>query len=232
MRYCANRKRPKELAMLRVTLSTLLLFSLSPAYADNLLNTNQDHRADFLEKWFDRSANRKSAPVFSAEKQKDKKPITPSKLLTDYLKTKDFFSGELEWKEQAIKPLLSARYLGINVDEIYIDRENKVWEINKEERFVNTRGKTFAEATTICDQLNLSGLDNFRLPTKEELGVIHDKNFPFSRAAEFYSRNYWSSTKAGDKIVTLETFKNRDFSHILPSRHNDFRCISSFFRDT
>lgn len=87
----------------------------------------------------------------------------------------------------------------IRRDGVVIDNvTNLAWQDDYQNQKSILKTATWKEAVTYCDQLDLGGYDDWRLPTNRELLslVVYDNGMPaishiFEQAASFY---YWSST--------------------------------------
>jgi len=78
------------------------------------------------------------------------------------------------------------------IGEFIVSSSGLMWQDTKDTKIVNT---TFVGAQKFCDNLTLESYDDWRLPSKKELGLIVDRNRKPTINKEFRNVNkssYWS----------------------------------------
>lgn len=87
---------------------------------------------------------------------------------------------------------------------------------------------SWEQAMQACDALILEGHDDWRLPTKEELGVAYEY-FRQKGLNEIQSDTYWTSSRADEHHIWAKDFGNgRLKQDAVSMEHNQYRAVRTF----
>ena len=118
---------------------------------------------------------------------------------------------------------------------IYIDKKSPLMWQDNEEVVTKNEMKALSDAMKYCNELTLSGYNDWRLPDIDTLKKLLDQENPFKYEPTASNNRYWSSTFnrdaekdspwAKDLYVFYVDFGNREVRSSLGDSNNLVRCV-------